>query len=155
MLFGCVFSAPLGLAFGLALALLVAPAVRARAEGALDGFDRELLRGGLWTTAVGLGCVAADGALRALDFVVVAAGLLSVAAAVMRLAQRRMWLARVREGRIAGWRIEARTGDQSEAALAPFVRARIFDGVLVAHEEEEQLAPYRDTPPRRAVALVP
>jgi hypothetical protein len=153
MLFGCFYGGPLGLAYGLALAVIVVPALGAKVEPSFDAFDRVLLWSGLWALAVGGVCVAVDGGARPLDWVVAAAGASAVVCAAVRLVVRRAWLARVRAGKVDGWRVEPR-GHVEDVGLSPFVRARSWDAVLV-RDEVPASVPYRDPPLRRAVALVP
>jgi len=145
-----------GLAFGVAYAVPLWIARRARERPAHDDAERALVSCGLWLVPAGvLGALVPLATwCKAIGVFVALVGLSSAAAGAWLIRRRRHWLNAVLAGKLADFAVKNQVEASELSALIPFCRQRgdRYSAVLVARTRDDT-SPYR-LHANRALALL-
>jgi hypothetical protein len=167
-LVGGFVGGPIGLTYGVAFAVVIGSAVRACLSPSHDGPDRVLATSGVWLALSGVVIsyfisvledeIGREVQTKIPPSLLIVMGALAAGAALIRLALRKKWLARVKEGRVPAFRIDMPPEDEAIEArrgLLPIVRPKRPnpEGILY-FLGGIQGSPYRETLLDTPVALV-
>jgi hypothetical protein len=152
---GGVVSAPLGLAFGLALRPLIAHAARSIAEPDHGMVARTMVAAGTWTLGCGalavVLCLGRDEALA--GALAMVGGAIVACWGLSERARDRALAVRARRGELAGFSLVDRSAVDT-AGLLPLAPGMGFDRVLVREIPIAEDAPYRGAVLRVPCALI-